>query len=50
MADTGVTVQITHIAGAEHITHHAFAFMHMEHIALYGHDTGRILPTVLQHL
>ena len=50
MRNAGAAGQIAHIAGAEHIAHHAFAFVHMKHIALNGDDARRILTAVLQHL
>ena len=50
MGNAGAAGQIAHIAGAEHIAHHAFAFVHMKHIALNGDNARRILAAVLQHL
>ena len=48
LAQTHITGQSTHIAGAEHIAHHALGLVHEELAFLLGHDAGCILPTVLQ--
>ncbi|MPN08604.1 hypothetical protein SDC9_155888 [bioreactor metagenome] len=48
LTQTHITGQSTHIAGAEHILHHALGLVHEELAFLLGHDAGCILPTVLQ--
>jgi hypothetical protein len=50
MCDTGIAHQRAHVAGAEHIAHHAAALVHVKGLATGGDNTRRILPTVLQHL
>ena len=40
--------QGTHVAGAEHVAHHALGLVHEELALLLGHDAGGILATVLQ--
>lgn len=50
MPDPGVAHQGAHVAGAEHVTHHAAAFVHVKAVAVAGHDAGCILPAVLKDL
>ena len=50
VADAGVARELSHVAGAEHFAHHAFAFVHVEGRTVQGGDAGRVLPPVLQHL
>src|SRR2546427_4021221 len=40
--------QGTHVAGAEHVAHHALGLVHEELALLLGHDACGILATVLQ--
>ena len=48
LAQAAVARQRAHVAGAEHITHHAFGLVHEELALLLGHDAGRVLAPVLQ--
>ena len=48
LADAIVARQRPHIAGAEHIAHHAARLVHVELGPRSGDDARRILPTVLQ--
>ena len=40
--------QRAHVAGAEHVAHHAARFLHEALGALHGDDAGRVLAAVLQ--
>ena len=48
LAQAAVARQRTHVAGAEHIAHHALGLVHEKLALLLGHDAGRILAPVLQ--
>ena len=48
LAQTEVARQRAHIAGAKHIAHHALGFVHEELAVLLGHDSGGVLPPMLQ--
>ena len=48
LTQTHITGQSAHIAGAEHVLHHALGLVHEELAFLLGHDAGCILPAVLQ--
>ena len=50
MRDTGIADKVQHIACTEYIAYQATALVHLEIIAISGHDTGRVLATVLQYL
>jgi hypothetical protein len=39
--------QVAHVAGAEHVAHHAQLLVHVEHAAVHGDDAGGILAPVL---
>ena len=43
-----VTRQGAHVAGAEHVSHHAFGLVHVELAAILRGNASRILPPVLQ--
>ena len=49
MTDTHVANQPTHVAGAEHISHHTVILAQIEPVAVTGHDTCRVLPAMLQN-
>ena len=48
MTDAHITEQITHIACAKHIAHHAFIFVHEKTLTLVGHHARCVLSTMLQ--
>ncbi len=50
MRDARIALQGAHVAGAEHIAHQTVALVQMEGVAVYGGDTRRILPAMLQYL
>ena len=50
MPDPGIADQGAHVAGAEHVAHHAAAFVHVKAVAVAGHDAGCILSAVLKDL
>jgi hypothetical protein len=48
LAQAHVARQRAHVAGAEHVAHHALGLVHEELAALLGDDAGRVLAAVLQ--
>mgnify|MGYP006269004527 CR=1 FL=1 len=48
LPQAAIARQCTHVAGAEHVAHHALGLVHEELAVLLGDDARRILPAVLQ--
>ncbi len=48
LSQTGGARQRAHVAGSENVTHHALGLVHIKLSSRLRHNTGRILPTVLQ--
>jgi hypothetical protein len=48
LAQARVAGQAAHVAGAEHVAHHALGLVHEELAFLLGDDAGRVLAAVLQ--
>ena len=49
MADTHIAPETQHVARVEHVTHQAVVLAQVQAFAFAGHDTGRILSTMLQN-
>ena len=49
MADAHISGQTQHVTGMKHIAHQAVAFAQMQLTFVGGHDTGGVLPAMLQH-
>ena len=48
LAQAAVAWQGTHVAGAKHIAHHAFGFVHEEFAVKLGDDARSVLASMLQ--
>jgi hypothetical protein len=48
--DPGIAGKVKHIACTKYVAYQATSLVHLEIIAIGGHDTGRVLSPMLQYL